>query len=136
MKRLLLLTLLVLPLLGAAPAKSAQLSVELAFLDYVSRAEVTRQKLSLSLDAKNAEHAIKGGAVDGWKARILAREVNVNKKAEGYWVEMTILDAKGAEAGDLAVILPQDPAAAFSAATKVKSEKSPLPINAVLTRSP
>ena len=90
---------------------------------------------SLILDAKNAERPLAAkGSLAGWKIRTLAREVKVNDKAEGYWVEMTLLSADGAEAGYLSAILPRDPAAAFSASTKVKAGN--VPLNAILTRAP
>ena len=125
--------------LGAAPAKpatsakSAQLALELSFYEFASRQEVSQERLVLNLDAKNAEHALTRKGLEGWKARTLAREVKVNDKAEGYWVEVTLLAADGSEAGYLAATLPRDPAAAFSAATKVKAGK--IPLNAVLTRA-
>ena len=122
--------------IAAAPAgkpKAAQLALELSFYEFASREEVSQEKLTLTLDAKNAEHAITRKGLEGWKARTLAREVKVNDKAEGYWVEVTLLAADGTEAGYLAATLPRDPAAAFSAATKVKAGK--IPLNAVLTRA-
>ena len=133
-----LLSLFALALLGAAPAakpdkKAAQLAVELSFYEFTSREEVSQERLSLTLDAKNAEHALTRKGLEGWKVRTLAREVKVNDKAEGYWVEMTLLAADGTEAGYLAATLPRDPGAAFSAATKVKAGK--IPLNAVLTRA-
>ena len=135
-RRILLLVLAVFSL-GAAPAKpaakTAQLALELSFYEFASREEVSQEKLVLSLDAKNAEHPITRKGLEGWKARTLAREVKVNDKAEGYWVEVTLLAADGSEAGYLAATLPRDPAAAFSAATKVKAGK--IPLNAVLTRA-
>lgn len=141
MNRRLLLSFVPLLLLGAAPSKkpdapkTAELAVELTFLEFATREKVAQETIVLSLDAKNAERvlAAKGGLA-GWKVRTLAREVKVNDKAEGYWVEMTLLGADGAEAGYLSAILPRDPAAAFSASTKVKAGK--VPLNAVLTRAP
>jgi hypothetical protein len=135
MRRRSLLALFPLLLLGAAPAKK-ELVVELSFMEHESRQDFVKQTLVLALDAKNAEHLLtaKGAGLDGWKVRTLAREVNVNGKANGYWVEMTLLAADGSEAGYLAATMPRDPAAAFSAATKVKVGK--VPTDAVLTRVP
>jgi hypothetical protein len=135
MRRRLLLALFPMLLLGAAPAKK-ELVVELSFMDHESRQDVVQQKLVLTLDAKNADHALamKSARLEGWKVRSLAREVNVNGKASGYWVEITIFAADGSEAGYLAATLPRDPAAAFSAATKVKAGN--IPLDAVLTRVP
>lgn len=139
MKRRTLLSFLPLLLLGAGKAepvaKSAKLAMELTFLDFDSRQKVAEETLVLSLDAKSGEHALAAkGSLKGWKARTLAREVTVNGKAEGYWLEVSLFAADGKEAGYLAVILPRDPAAAFSAATKVKAGGAEL--NAVLTRAP
>lgn len=133
-RRILLLAFAALSLGAAKPAtKAGQLSLELSFYEFPSREEVSQEKLVLRLDAKNAEHPITRKGLEGWKARTLAREVKVNDKAEGYWVEVTLLAADGSEAGYLAATLPRDPAAAFSAATKVKTGK--IPLNAVLTRA-
>jgi hypothetical protein len=142
MRRRTLLALFPLLLLGAAPAKpdasskKKELALELTFMEHESRQNVVQEKLVLALDAKNADHSlsVKGVGLEGWKARTLAREVNVNGKANGYWVEVTLFAADGSEAGYLAATLPRDPAAAFSAATKVKAGK--VPLDAVLTRAP
>ena len=139
MKRRTLLSFLPLLLLGAGKAehvaKTETIAMELTFLEFDSRQEVAEEKLVLSLDAKPGEHALAAkGTLKGWKARTLAREVTVNGKAEGYWLEISLFAADGKEAGYLAVILPRDPGAAFSAATKVKAGKAQL--NAVLTRAP
>ena len=120
-----------------AKAKAPGLAVELSFLDHASRAKVGEQTLSLALDFKSAEHPISvGGKLASWRARTLAREVKVNGKASGYWIELTLLGPDGSERGYLAVTLPRDPDAAFSAATKVTAGKDGVPLDAVLTRAP
>ena len=141
MRRRTLLAFFPLLLLGAASgakpeAPKKQLAVELTFMEHESRQNVVQEKLVLALDAKNADHAltVKGAGLEGWKVRALAREVNVNGKANGYWVEMTLFAADGSEAGYLAATLPRDPAAAFSAATKINVGK--VPTDAVLSRAP
>jgi len=136
MNRRLLLSFVPLLLLGAAPAKkAAELPIELTFLEFATRDKIAEERFVLYLDAKNAERPLAAkGSLAGWKIRTLAREVKVNDKAEGYWVEMTLLSADGAEAGYLSAILPRDPAAAFSASTKVKAGN--VPLNAILTRAP
>lgn len=136
MSRRLLLAFVPLLLLGAAPVKkkAAELPLELTFLEFATRDKISEETIVLTLDAKNADRPLSAkGSLAGWKIRTLAREVTVNDKAEGYWVELTLMSADGVETGYLSAILPKDPAAAFSASTKVKAGN--VPLNVVLTRA-
>ena len=136
MTRRLLLSLIPLLLLGAAPGKkrTAELPIEITFVEFATRDKISEETIVLTLDAKNVDRPLAAkGSLAGWKIRTLAREVTINDKAEGYWVEMTLMSADGVETGYLSAILPKDPAAAFSASTKVRAGN--VPLNVVLTRA-
>lgn len=133
---LLMLVPLAMLSLGAGPTPTAaptppapkpvssppQLAVEVTFLETASRVKLGRESLTLALDGRPATHAVKGGgSLEGFTLKTFSRTVRVNDGPEGSFLELTVLGKGGAEAGYLAVTIPQPKPAVFSAAIKLRA---------------
>lgn len=112
------------PAAAAKPAYSPpKLLVDVTFLETASRVKLGKESLALALDGRPATHAVKGGgSLEGFTLKTFSRTVRVNDGPEGSFLELTVFGKDGAEAGYVAVTVPQPRPAIFSAAIKLRAE--------------